>query len=149
MEVVMHFNPDFRTKFVSYLANGIPVSIADDEIPLFYKALSNYINDAKNDFMAFYSLGDDCVVLSDRQDDYLRVAYEKDKIEFFTIANQINTQDDPLSYHLFSNEELEKSREKIRNVADGIRSGSFETNKGDFTCQYCDYKDFLCPAWED
>ena len=94
----MHFNPDFRTKFVSYLANGIPVSIADDEIPLFYKALSNYINDAKNDFMAFYGLGDDCVVLSDRQDDYLRVSYEKDKIEFFTIANQINTQDDPLSY---------------------------------------------------
>ena len=98
MEVIMHFNPDFRTKFVSYLANGIPVSIADDEIPLFYKALSNYINDAKNDFMAFYGLGDDCVVLSDRQDDYLRVSYEKDKIEFFTIANQINTQDDPLSY---------------------------------------------------
>ena len=65
------------------------------------------------------------------------------------ILHYLRHGDDPLSYHLFSNEELEKSREKIRNVADGIRSGSFETNKGDFTCQYCDYKDFLCPAWED
>ena len=57
--------------------------------------------------------------------------------------------DDPLSSHSFSNEELDKSREKIRDVADGIRSGSFETKKGEFTCKYCDYKDFLCPAWEE
>ena len=116
----MHFNPDFRTKFVSYLANGIPVSIVDDEIPLFYKALSNYINDAKNDFMAFYSLGDDCVVLSDLQDDYLRVSYEKDKIEFFTIANQINTQDDPLSYQKLKRDPRQYSaqrKEKLFEVA--------------------------------
>ena len=57
--------------------------------------------------------------------------------------------DDPLSSHTFSEEELEESREKIRDVASGIRSGSFETKKSDFTCQYCDYKDFLCPAWEE
>ena len=48
-----------------------------------------------------------------------------------------------------SKEELENSREKIRNVAEGIRSGSFETKKGKYNCQYCDYKDFLCPAWEE
>jgi len=57
--------------------------------------------------------------------------------------------DDPLSSHRFSDEELEDYREKIRDVANGIRSGSFETKKSDFTCQYCDYKEFLCPAWEE
>ncbi|MDP6789682.1 MAG: ATP-dependent DNA helicase [Candidatus Marinimicrobia bacterium] len=57
--------------------------------------------------------------------------------------------DDPLSSHSFSEDELEEYREKISDVADGIRSGSFETKKGDFTCKYCDYKDFLCPAWEE
>ncbi len=57
--------------------------------------------------------------------------------------------DDPLSTHVFSEEELEVTRGKIRDVADGIRSGSFETKKSNFNCQYCDYKDFLCPAWEE
>ena len=57
--------------------------------------------------------------------------------------------DDPLSSHSFSEDELEEYREKISDVADGIRSGSFETKKGDFNCKYCDYKDFLCPAWEE
>ena len=57
--------------------------------------------------------------------------------------------DDPLSSHEFSEEELDVYRDKIRDVADGIRSGSFETKKSDFNCQYCDYKDFLCPAWEE
>jgi len=57
--------------------------------------------------------------------------------------------DDPVSSHSFSNEELDKSRKKIRDVAEGIRSGSFETKKEKYTCQYCDYKDFLCPAWEE
>ena len=57
--------------------------------------------------------------------------------------------EDPLSSHTFSEEELEESRVKIRDVASGIRAGSFGTKKRDFTCQYCDYKDFLCPAWEE
>jgi DNA helicase-2/ATP-dependent DNA helicase PcrA len=57
--------------------------------------------------------------------------------------------DDPLSSHNFSEDDLEISREKIREVANGIRTGSFETKKSDYNCQYCDYKDFICPAWED
>jgi len=57
--------------------------------------------------------------------------------------------DDPLSSHHFSEDDLEISREKIREVANGIRTGSFETKKSDYNCQYCDYKDFICPAWED
>ena len=56
--------------------------------------------------------------------------------------------EDPLSSHIFSNEELDDFRIKVKKVADGIRSESFETKKEDFNCRYCDYKEFLCPAWE-
>ena len=57
--------------------------------------------------------------------------------------------DDPLSSHQFSEQNLQDSRIKISQVADGIRSGSFEPDKNEFNCRYCDYKDFLCPAWEE
>lgn len=57
--------------------------------------------------------------------------------------------DDPLSSHQFSEQNLQDSRIKISKVADGIRSGSFEPDKNEFNCRYCDYKDFLCPAWEE
>ena len=57
--------------------------------------------------------------------------------------------DDPLSSHRFSDEELEEYRQKIKDVASGIRSGSFQTKKDNYNCQYCDYKAFLCPAWEE
>ncbi len=56
---------------------------------------------------------------------------------------------DPISSHQFNDEELSKFREKIKLVSEGIRKGSFETKKSEFTCRYCDYKDFLCPAWEE
>jgi len=59
------------------------------------------------------------------------------------------SQRPPLSSHEFSDEELEVYRDKISDVAEGIRSGLFETKKGNFNCQYCDYKEFLCPAWEE
>ncbi len=57
--------------------------------------------------------------------------------------------DDPISSHSFSDQELEQNREQIQNVAEGIRKGLFETKRNDFNCKYCDYKDFLCPAWEE
>ncbi len=57
--------------------------------------------------------------------------------------------DDPIASHRFTDEELEEYRDTIKGVASGIRSGSFETNKDDYNCQYCDYKEFLCPAWEE
>ena len=56
--------------------------------------------------------------------------------------------DDPVSSHSFSDDELEESRKKISEVADGIRKQKYETKKSDFTCRFCDYKEFICPAWE-
>jgi len=57
--------------------------------------------------------------------------------------------DDPLSSYEFTENDLIQSRKKIKEVAEGIRSGHFEPDKNEFKCQYCDYKDFLCPAWEE
>ena len=72
----------FKEKFVKYLTEGIPVHINKDEVHLFYKSLKDFVNDADNNFMAFYLDGDDEVVISDLTKDYLRVNYENDKIVF-------------------------------------------------------------------
>ena len=72
----------FREKFIKYLTEGIPVHIADDEVHLFYKSLKEFIDNADNQFMAFYSKGDDEVTISDIKKDYLRVSYEKDNVIF-------------------------------------------------------------------
>ena len=72
----------FKEKFVKYLTEGIPVHIADDEVHLFYKTLKEFIDNADNQFMAFYSKGDDEVTISDIKKDYLRVSYEKDNVIF-------------------------------------------------------------------
>ncbi|MBT3300452.1 MAG: ATP-dependent helicase [Candidatus Marinimicrobia bacterium] len=57
--------------------------------------------------------------------------------------------DTPLDPHEFNEKELEKHLEKVRKAADGIRNGIFEPKPGPFVCKYCDYQDFLCPAWEE
>ena len=44
-------------------------------------------------------------------------------------------------------ESLEKE-EKIKAVAQGIRNREFSPITGRH-CEWCDYKNFICPAWED
>ena len=65
------------------------------------------------------------------------------------ILHYLRFGNDPISSHQFSDSELEEYSEKIRKVAEGIRSKTFETKKSDFNCKNCDYKEFLCPAWEE
>ena len=65
------------------------------------------------------------------------------------ILHYLRFGDDPISSHQFSENELDEYSEKIRKVAEGIRSKTFETKKSDFNCKNCDYKEFLCPAWEE
>tara|TARA_R110001583_G_scaffold162507_1_gene314726 strand:+ start:274 stop:645 length:372 start_codon:yes stop_codon:yes gene_type:complete len=71
-----------KEKFVNYLTEGMPIHIPDDEVVLFYKSLKSFIDDANNDFMAFYLEGDEDLIISDINHDYLRVCYEDDKIIF-------------------------------------------------------------------
>ena len=47
----------------------------------------------------------------------------------------------------FSAAELATFKGRIEDVARHIRSGDFPFHK-DFGCNYCDYKDLICPAWE-
>ncbi|MCH8069340.1 MAG: ATP-dependent helicase [Candidatus Marinimicrobia bacterium] len=57
--------------------------------------------------------------------------------------------DDPLSSHEFTEKDLNKHQERIKKVAEGIRKGIFNAKPNDYICQNCDYREFLCPAWEE
>ena len=44
--------------------------------------------------------------------------------------------------------ELSGHEERIAAVVDGIRAGEFPTTEDARTCDFCDYKDLVCPKWE-
>jgi len=47
----------------------------------------------------------------------------------------------------FSDQELSDFRQRIARVAEGIRRRDFP-HRRDYHCNFCDYKDLICPAWE-
>lgn len=55
--------------------------------------------------------------------------------------------DDPEVRVTFSAAELAEFRERVTQVAHRVRSRDFPYRTG-YHCNYCDYKDLLCPAWE-
>ena len=58
--------------------------------------------------------------------------------------------DDPESIHTFSEKELSDQQDKIAKVTQGIRERNFEPSPNEYgVCKWCDYKDFICPAWEE
>lgn len=44
-------------------------------------------------------------------------------------------------------DDLGEFKERILSIAAAIRGGVFEYSKG-YYCDYCDYKELICPAWE-
>ena len=56
--------------------------------------------------------------------------------------------EDPLKTHKFSSIELIEMRNKILEVGKNIRNQNFAPCKG-FHCDWCDYKNLLCPEWEE
>ncbi len=66
-----------------------------------------------------------------------------------TILHFLRHYEDPLESHTFTSDDLNKELEKVSKVAEGIRKNEFQTKPGDFNCQNCDYRQFLCPAWEE
>tara|TARA_B100000470_G_C19792602_1_gene392835 strand:- start:1711 stop:2997 length:1287 start_codon:yes stop_codon:yes gene_type:complete len=66
-----------------------------------------------------------------------------------TILHFLRHYEDPLESHTFTSDDLSKELEKVSKVAEGIRKNEFQTKPGDFNCQNCDYRQFLCPAWEE
>ena len=59
----------------------------------------------------------------------------------------LRDEEKPIRAHSFTHEELEKTEEKINDVASGIRKKEFEAKTGRH-CDWCDYKHLICPAWE-
>ncbi len=57
-------------------------------------------------------------------------------------------EDEPLRVHHFTATELMEMREKILEVGKNIRNQKFSPCKG-FHCDWCDYKNLLCPEWEE
>ena len=66
-----------------------------------------------------------------------------------TILHFLRHYEDPIESYTFTSDDLSKELEKVSKVAEGIRKNEFPTKPGDFNCQHCDYRYFLCPAWEE
>lgn len=59
----------------------------------------------------------------------------------------LRDEQQPAQSHSFTKPELNTTRDKIEEVAQSIRASNFEPIKG-YHCDWCDYKDLACPAWE-
>jgi DNA helicase-2/ATP-dependent DNA helicase PcrA len=55
---------------------------------------------------------------------------------------------EPLRVHQFTATELMEMKDKILEVGKNIRNRKFTPCKG-FHCDWCDYKNLLCPEWEE
>lgn len=71
-----------QQKFVKYLTEGIDIHIAEDEIEIFYKEVTDFINKADNQFEAYYMKLDEYVLISDKYTDYIKFSYSNNKIIF-------------------------------------------------------------------
>ncbi len=59
----------------------------------------------------------------------------------------LRDEEQPKHSHSFTKTELIMTRNKIKEVAQNIRASNFEPIKGAH-CEWCDYKNLACPAWE-
>ena len=54
----------------------------------------------------------------------------------------------PVRSHSFTSDQIAETKEKIIEVAAGIRNREFDARTGRH-CDWCDYKSLVCPAWEE
>ncbi len=60
----------------------------------------------------------------------------------------LRDEEKPIRAHEFTRDELGEKKEKIIEVASGIRNRDFVPKTGKH-CDWCDYKFLACPAWEE
>jgi DNA helicase II / ATP-dependent DNA helicase PcrA len=82
-----------------------------------------------------------CMYLSQLNDNLIGGLPKKASLYF------LRDNEKPIREHTFNFLELKVVEKKIKDVANGIRNKEFEAKKGKH-CDWCDYKDLLCPAWE-
>ena len=110
----------------------------DDDISITDYKTSKTPTKAKNSLqLAIYSL-----YLEQTQDSMISESPISSNLYF------LRNDDDPISMHTFNAEELESVKNKIVDVSMGIKNKNFKPEKGNH-CNWCDYKDLSCPAWED
>jgi len=102
-----------------------------------YKTSKKATKAEKNIQLAIYSM-------------YLK---QEDKLTFGEIPESaglyfLREVTEPIRSHRFTTEELLSTREKIIGVGKDIRQQKFSPCKG-FHCDWCDYKNLLCPEWEE
>ena len=59
----------------------------------------------------------------------------------------LREKDKPIRSHSFTTDQIGETKEKIIEVAAGIRRKEFDAKTGKH-CDWCDYKNLACPAWE-
>lgn len=57
--------------------------------------------------------------------------------------------EEPLDEHEFTESDWLKAEQKIKRAAHGIRQQKFSPEPDNYKCKTCDYREFLCPAWEN
>ncbi len=60
----------------------------------------------------------------------------------------LREEDKPNRSHSFTTDQIGETKEKIIEVAAGIRRKEFNAKTGKH-CDWCDYKNLVCPAWEN
>ena len=65
------------------------------------------------------------------------------------VLHYLRYPDDPLNEHEFTESDWVKAEQIIKSAAQGIRRQNFSPKPDNFKCKTCDYRDFLCPAWEN
>ena len=101
-----------------------------------YKTSKTSSSAKSNLQLAVYSM-----YLEQLEDDEIGGLPESSKLYF------LRDEEEPVRDHSFTSEEIAKTKEKILDVTAGIRKREFSANK-DKHCDWCDYKNLICPAWE-
>ena len=101
-----------------------------------YKTSKTSSSAKSNLQLAVYSM-----YLEQLEDDEIGGLPESSKLYF------LRDEEEPVRDHSFTSEEIAKTKEKILAVAAGIRKREFSAKKGKH-CDWCDYKNLICPAWE-
>ena len=84
-----------QQKFIKYLTDGIDVHIPEDEVDIFYKTITDFINESHNDFEAYYFDKEEYVLISDKYSDYIKFSYSNNKIVFRHVSvNNLNDYHD-------------------------------------------------------
>ena len=134
-----------REKSFSFFIDEIKISGAIDRIDrtdsgihvIDYKT-NNAPSSAKGNMqLAIYSM-----YLESCDDKDIKGLPEKASLYF------LRQEEKPIRSYSFSKEELDEKKNFIKNVANDIKQQRFQPKTGKH-CDWCDYKNFICPSWQN